>query len=155
MKKVLLLLVMGAMVAMSCNDDDPQVDREAQREIDDELIREYIGQNMLDAQSTSSGLYYIIEEPGGDEKPTLQNEIAIIYTGRLLNGSEFDSSNGQVVQFPLANLIEGWQEGIPLFGKGGRGVLIVPSHLGYGSRPVGPIPANSVLEFDIQLVDFN
>ncbi len=149
MRKVLLLLVMGAMFTMSCNNGD------SQREIDDDLIREYIEDNMLDAQSTGSGLYYIIEEPGGDAKPTLQDQIAIIYTGRLLNGFEFDSSNGQAVQFPLANLIEGWQEGIPLFGKGGKGVLIVPSHLGYGSRPVGTIPANSVLEFDIELVDFN
>lgn len=149
MRKLIYLLIASAMIMVSCKEDD------SQREVDDRLIQEYIEENMLDAQSTGSGLYYIIEEPGGDEKPTLQNQIAIRYTGRLLNGFEFDSSDGQIVQFPLSNLIRGWQEGIPLFGKGGKGVLIVPSHLGYGTRPVGTIPANSVLEFDIELVDFD
>lgn len=149
MRKVLMLVGVVALMTSGCKDD------ESQREIDERIIQEYIEENMLDAQATGSGLYYIIEEPGNDEHPTLQDDIAIIYTGRLLSGVEFDSSDGAVVQFPLANLIDGWQEGIPLFGKGGKGVLIIPSHLGYGSRQVGIIPANSVLEFDIELVDFN
>jgi FKBP-type peptidyl-prolyl cis-trans isomerase FkpA len=126
-----------------------------QREKDVQLIEEYINENGLEAQSTDSDLYYVIDEPGNDEHPQAGDNISIKYTGWLLNGQEFDSSNGSVVSFPLNNLILGWQEGIPLFGKGGKGTLLIPSHLGYGSQGQGSIPANAVLIFDIELVDFN
>jgi len=128
---------------------------EPQTEIDDMLIREYIEENMLEAESTESGLYIVIEEPGNDQHPDITNRVSIRYAGSLLNGNQFDSSNGNVVSFNLWELIAGWQEGIPYFGKGGSGQLLVPSHLGYGSRQVGSIPPNSVLVFDIELVDFN
>ncbi|MFN9955636.1 MAG: FKBP-type peptidyl-prolyl cis-trans isomerase, partial [bacterium] len=73
----------------------------------------------------------------------------------LLDGTIFDQTTGnQTATFPLANLIPGWQEGIPLLQKGGKGTFLLPSALGYGPNPVGPIPANSVLIFEIELIDF-
>ena len=133
-----------------CSKDDNQ------RDIDAALIREYLEANNLDAQSTDSGLHYIIEEPGNNERPNISSTVRVIYTGRLLDGFQFDSSEGNVREFELARLIPGWQEGIPLFGKGGKGILIIPSHLGYGSTviPGSGIPPNSVLVFDMELVDF-
>jgi FKBP-type peptidyl-prolyl cis-trans isomerase len=78
------------------------------------------------------------------------------YLGTLINGKKFDSSydRGEASEFPLSDVIKGWQIGIPLFGRGGKGKLIVPPFLGYGSRAVGNIPANSILIFDIDLQDF-
>lgn len=147
--RFLVGLLLVAVAFVSCDKDNNQ------REEDARLIEEYVLENGLDAQSTESGLHYVIDEPGNDEHPNLSHDISIIYTGRLLNGNQFDSSNGNTVTFPLDALIEGWQEGIPLFGKGGKGTLIIPSHLGYGSRGAGSVPPNAVLVFDIELVDFN
>jgi len=143
---VLLLLV---FVLGSCDKDGKQ------REEDAGIIEEYIDENGLEAQSTSSGLYYIIDEPGGNEHPKSGGSISIKYTGWFINGGEFDSSNGNKVTFQLNNLIEGWQEGIPLFGRGGKGTLLIPSHLAYGSQGRGSIPPNAVLRFYIELIDFN
>ena len=57
----------------------------------------------------------------------------------------------KITTFPLSNVIQGWQEGIPLFSEGGSGVLLIPSALGYGGQAVGSIPANSVLIFEVSL----
>ena len=150
MRGVLVLLALTFMVSVGCGDD------ESQREIDERLIMEYVDENGLDAQSTASGLYYVIDQPGGNEKPTLDNRVFVKYTGRLLNGSQFDSSNGNTVDFPLSGVIQGWREGMQLFGRGGKGMLIIPSHLGYGQRGAGSsIPPNSVLVFDVELVNFD
>ena len=144
----MLVMALAVVGITACDNDDNQ------REVDAARIADYIEENNLDAQSTDSGLHYVIEEPGNDEHPDLSHDISIKYAGRFLNGQQFDSSNGDVVTFPLANLIQGWQEGIPLFGKGGNGILIVPSHLAYGPSGRGSIPPNSVPVFDIELVDF-
>ena len=142
---VTVLLFMALVSAWSCQKDD-------QMDIDQQKIEDYIKDNGLQADSTASGLYYIIDEPGNSEHPTLQSTITISYTGKLLNGDIFDSDPS--FTYRLDALIKGWQEGIPLFGKGGKGTLIIPSHLGYGDQAIGSIPANSVLVFDIELFDF-
>ena len=120
-------------------------------------IEDYIEENNLQAESTADGLYYVIEEPGSEEKPNLSNDVTIHYVGQLTNGNVFDSSyaRGEPSDFFLGgNLIKGWKIGIPLFGKGGKGKLIIPPSLGYGSLSQPGIPSNSVLVFDIELIDF-
>lgn len=121
-----------------------------------EQIDEYLEDNNLQAESTADGLYYIIEEPGSAEMPNITNTVTVHYRGVLTNGNQFDSSydRGETFVTPLTGVIKGWQLGIPLFGKGGKGKLIIPPSLGYGSRANGDIPANSVLVFDIELIDF-
>ncbi|MFK8038819.1 MAG: FKBP-type peptidyl-prolyl cis-trans isomerase [Crocinitomicaceae bacterium] len=119
-------------------------------------IEAYAKEKGWDAKPTGSGLYFAIENEGGTEKPQVSQNVTIFYKGYLLDGTVFDSTkDGKPANFPLGNLIPGWQEGIPKFGKGGKGKLIIPPYLGYGSRDSGPIPANSVLVFDIELVDFD
>ncbi len=130
----------------SCSKEDDQM------QTDRDLIEAYLADNNLIAQSTQTGLFYVIDDPGTSDRPTLQDQITIAYTGYLLNGQVFDSSLSAT--FPLANLIEGWKQGIPLFGRGGKGKLILPSHLGYGNRALPGIPPNSVLVFDIHLINF-
>ncbi|HEY3387774.1 MAG TPA: FKBP-type peptidyl-prolyl cis-trans isomerase [Saprospiraceae bacterium] len=126
--------------------------KEDQREIDQELIEAFILEHQLDADSTSSGLYYVIDEPGSSEHPTINDVVTVNYQGFFINGPVFDQ--GFDVTFGLNQVIAGWQEGIPLFGKGGKGLLIIPSHLGYGDRAKAGIPANSILVFEIHLIDF-
>lgn len=116
-------------------------------------IENYLDQNGLIANKTATGLYYIIATEGDMKKPDLCDNVFISYSGYFFNGDVFDSSPG--VSFPLTNLIPAWQEGIPLFGKGGKGTLITPSYLAYGSQGAGNvIPPNTVLLFDIELLDF-
>ena len=127
-----------------------------QQESVKEQIDNYIAKKGLTATSTAEGLYYIIEKPGGEEKPTIDSKVTVDYKGTLLNDKVFDSSYDRGTPFTsnLTQVIKGWQLGIPLFGKGGKGMLIIPPSLGYGSQRNGDIPANSVLVFEIELLDF-
>lgn len=124
-----------------------------QAESDRQSIEKYISDNKLSAKSTSSGLYYVIDVEGSGDHPTLSSNVTVNYRGTLTNGTEFDKSTSTGSTFLLSNTIKGWQEGIPKFKKGGKGKLLIPSELAYGSQSVGKIPANSVLIFEIELLD--
>lgn len=103
----------------------------------------------------SSGLMYQIINPGSGATPTLNSTIYITYTGKFLDGTVFDQqTNAAATGWPLAQLIEGWRVGIPLVQKGGQIKLIVPSSMAYGCDGYAAIPANSILYFDITLVNF-
>lgn len=125
----------------------------SQEESDKQIIEKYISDNKLNAKSTSSGLYYVIDTEGSGAQPNVNSTVTVVYRGTLTNGTEFDKSSSTGASFVLSNTIKGWQEGIPLFKKGGKGKLLIPSALGYGSQSVGKIPSNSVLIFDIELLD--
>ncbi len=116
-------------------------------------LKAYLDANSITATEDSRGFFYIIGAPGSGTHPGTCNSVTVNYTGRLTSGAVFDTNNG--VNFPLANLILGWQEGIPLIGAGGSITLYLPPTLGYGSQAVGSIPANSNLIFTIDLLGVN
>ena len=127
-------------------------------ELQKEQITQYLSDKGLTGkgQFTDSGLYYIIDVAGTGTKPDISSTVEVKYTGTLLDGTQFDSSSSQATgtaTFALLQVIKGWQEGIPFFKEGGKGKLIIPSALGYGSQKQSKIPKNSVLVFDIELVD--
>ena len=124
-------------------------------QIDEDIILQYISDNNLNAETTGSGLHYVINNPGIGDTPTIYSNVTVAYTGSLTDGTVFDESSSTGVTFPLSNVIQGWQEGIPLFSEGGSGILLIPSALGYGAQAVSAIPANSVLIFDVSLIDVN
>ena len=142
-----ILILTLAILILSCSKNKDYT------QIDEDLIQEYIADNNLDAVATGSGLYYVIETSGNGVFPDLSSVVTVAYTGKLTDGSIFDQSNSAGISFPLTNVIQGWQEGIPLFSEGGTGKLLIPSALGYGNNAIGSIPANSVLIFDIELLD--
>jgi FKBP-type peptidyl-prolyl cis-trans isomerase FkpA len=150
MKKILFPLALLVM-AVACH---RQVfDPEKQAKIDTEIIEAYIAEKGLDATTTGTGLYYVIIEEGTGDHPVASSRVKVNYKGYFTNGNVFDQTSGGPVVFPLADLIKGWQEGIPLLKEGGSGTFLVPSGLGYGNKDIGPIPANSVLVFEITLVE--
>ena len=107
-------------------------------------------------ESTRSGLEYImINETNGVQAEDGMT-VSVHYSGYLEDGTMFDSSveRGQPISFPLGQgrVIRGWDEGIGLLKVGEKAQLIIPAELGYGSRAQGPIPANSTLIFDVELV---
>ena len=134
---------------LGCNKDKDYT------QIDNEIIQQFISDNNLNATSTSSGLYYVIETTGNGVFPNIYSTVTVAYTGILTDGTVFDQSSSAGISFPLTNVIQGWQEGIPLFSEGGTGKLLIPSALGYGNRSVGNIPENSVLIFDLELIEVN
>ena len=155
MKKLCLLLLVAT--AFSCkldsnNDPLEPIDFRAENE---EQITDYLAANDLVATKTASGLYYIIENQGDGAKPTATSNVTVAYKGYFLNGTVFDQSNADGISFGLNQVISGWTEGIPLFNEGGNGVLLIPSHLGYGSFNSNGIPGGSVLVFDVNLISVN
>lgn len=140
----------------SCkNEKSETVTDPIQKNIQD--IEAYIKDNKLKAQKTASNLYYIVEKEGDGTHPQITDNVTVHYKGYFLDGSVFDSSyeRGQPATFPLNRVVAGWQEGIPLFQRGGGGKLLIPSNLGYGSTPPPGIPANSVLIFDVEVLKIN
>lgn len=126
--------------------DNPQTE--------DDIIA-YLEENNLEAERSETGLYYIVEEQGSGVTIPSDAYLTVAYKGYLLNGTVFDSSeNG--VQFELSKLITGFAEGITYFNVGGKGTLIIPPNLGYGSSGVsGAIPRNAVLIFEIQIISLD
>jgi FKBP-type peptidyl-prolyl cis-trans isomerase FkpA len=148
-----LLLLAVVASALSCKKDE--FDAEEQLRLDRIAIRAYIAEKGLQCDSTASGLYYLITKPGSGGSPNISSNVTVGYKGYLLDGTVFDQTvSGAPVNFPLSNLIVGWQIGLPLIQKTGRITLLVPSGLAYGQNGGGTIPPNTPIGFDIELVDF-
>lgn len=150
-QKTALALAVGCALLGACTEASTPV-----TESPGEQIEAYLQSSGLTDQeaTTSTGLVYVIEEPGGAEHPTLGDDITIHYKGYTQSGGTFDETDGSPRTFPLRNLIPAWQEGIPLIGRGGKIKLYAPPALAYGPNPPGGIPPGAVLAFDVELVDF-
>lgn len=113
------------------------------------------------AYTTKSGLMYINRDPGrGTSTPRIGDTIVANYSGRLLNGTPFDSSGAHGgpfrVQIGIGRVIKGWDEAFLTMRKGARRTLIIPYWLGYGDAGSPPvIPPRATLVFDVELVDFH
>ena len=169
-KIFLLVLVVGTIVT-SCK-KDPVFDPKQQLAVDEAIIKTFLADNGITAQRHESGVYYVLTSPGTGSFPYSDlnsTSVTVKYSGKLLNGFEFDSNTTGVTfgppQFPngLYNLIDAWRialapkeiGGIVEGGlqNGGKIRVISPSLYGYGRNPSGSIPANSILDFEIELVE--
>jgi peptidyl-prolyl cis-trans isomerase A (cyclophilin A) len=132
---------------------------EAQRKLDEQKKADeaLLVQYKDKAQTTPSGLMYIIETEGTGKPAAAGDTVTVHYTGTLLNGTKFDSSvdRGEPITFPigLGMVIPGWEEGIMLLKPGTKAKLIIPPALAYGAQSPSPmIPPNSTLVFDVELI---
>lgn len=105
--------------------------------------------------TTPSGLQYKIIKKGNGKRPSATSTVSVHYTGTLIDGTKFDSSldRGTPLQFPLNQVIKGWQEGLQLMDEGSKYILYIPYNLGYGESPVGSIPPGSTLIFEVELLE--
>jgi len=107
-----------------------------------------------DVTVTASGLQYTVLEMGEGNPPTADHQVVVNYEGKLLDGTVFDSTEGRgPATFSPKRVISGWTEGLQLMPPGSKFRFFIPSALGYGTRGSGSIPANSMLIFDIELLE--
>jgi FKBP-type peptidyl-prolyl cis-trans isomerase FkpA len=107
------------------------------------------------AVQTASGLVYVPVKEGAGAKPAATDRVKVNYRGTFADGKEFDSSygSGQPAEFALSQVIKCWTEGLQLMKAGGKAKLVCPSAIAYGERGSGPIPPNSTLLFDVELLE--
>jgi len=101
-----------------------------------------------------SGLQYKVLTEGSGKTPKAADNVTINYKGTFINGSEFDSSykRGKPTTFQVDKVVKGWTEALQLMKEGSKWELFIPPELGYGERGTGPIPPNSVLIFEVELI---
>lgn len=106
-------------------------------------------------ESTDSGLQLLVLEAGDGDSPAAESRVRVHYEGRLIDGTVFDSSyeRGEPAEFALNQVIPGWTEGLQLMNEGGKYRLFIPSDLAYGPGGTRGIPPNSVLVFDVELLE--
>ncbi len=107
---------------------------------------------------TDSGLRYKITNATDGKKPSRGKKVKVYYKGMLADGTVFDQrleEDQEPIEFEvgIGRVIPGWDEGLLLLHKGEEARFIIPPHLGYGANGIGPIPPNSILVFDVKLVD--
>ena len=104
--------------------------------------------------TTDSGLQYKVETMGDGAKPAATDTVKVHYRGTLLDGTEFDSSyaRNEPITFALNRVIPGWTEGVQLMPVGSKFMFYIPSGLAYGEAGGGPIPPNSTLIFEVELL---
>ena len=127
-----------------------------QWQLDDYYIQTYLTNNKIinATKDVATGIYYVVNTPGTPTGSITDNSTLVInYTGRLLNGTQFDSSNSGTFSTTLNDVIKGWGI-LKKFGVGSKVRLFIPSVLAYGpsGSSNGTIPANSTLDFDIEIV---
>ena len=147
-----IVIAFAFVLFTACGSDDAQKDYTAEN---DQEIQTYITDNNLTAQKSSSGLFYVIDNPGTGDQPTTTDNVTVAYKGYFTNGNVFDQSDANGISFGLQQVIAGWTEGITYFKEGGSGILLIPSSLGYGNNGRASIPGGAVLVFDIELISVN
>ena len=152
----------AAQAAQAAAAKDAEANAKKQVDIDDKILKDYFAKNKIKAIKTKSGLYYKVTKVGTGAKVTNGATVSMNYTGKLLDGTKFDSNvdpafnHVEPFKFPVGGhqVIAGWDEGIALFNKGTKATLYIISPLAYGARGAGPkIGPNSVLLFDVEVVD--
>lgn len=125
-------------------------------EQNERLGREYLEKNkdVEGVKVTASGLQYQVVKEGDGAQPGPDDVVTVHYTGKLIDGTVFDSSveRGEPATFAVGQVIPGWVEGLQLMREGSAYRLFIPSNLAYGPHGTGPIQPNSTLIFDVQLI---
>jgi len=134
-----------------------------QKEKDERLLRSYFASKKINPSKTASGLYYLVTKKGSGENAKPGQRVSMKYLGTFLDGKKFDanvddnfnSTHPFSFILGMGQVIKGWDEGVQLLSPGTRATLYLPSGLAYGESGRGPIPPNSVLVFDVELVSID
>lgn len=121
-----------------------------------ELIELFLKQNNMDVMPTKNGAYLWISKPGIGDFPQPGDTVFATYTGRLLDGTIFDTTDGKSPEFSFVvgrnEVIEGWEECIPMLNSGTIARMVIPSDLAYGAEEYGALKPYSTLVFDVMIL---
>lgn len=102
-------------------------------------------------QVTPSGLGYKVVKQGKGALYTADSTADVIYTGRLIDGTQFDSSNGQPIKFNVSQVVPGFSEGLQMMNPGSKYILYIPSDLGYGDAGNSAVPGGAMMVFEVEI----
>ena len=152
------------MVSVKSDEEEKKANEQksaAQKSIDEKLLQEYFKKNNITPTKTASGIYYTMSNAGEGELIKAGQTISVNYKGKLIDGKIFDTNMDSTfhhmepftLEIGRGKVIKGWDEGLLLFKKGSKGTLYIPSGLAYGPQDRSAIPGNSILIFDVEIVD--
>ncbi len=135
-----------------------EASRAAQAEENKAKGAEYIANAIKEdaaIKTTESGLAYKVVKQGTGATPTESDLVKVHYTGKLIDGTVFDSSvdRGEPADFAITQVVPGFGEGLKMMNKGSKYILYIPSNLAYGDNATGSIPAGSTLVFEVEVLD--
>lgn len=136
-----------------------QLEKELQKQAEEnqKKAKEFLQENAKKegVNVTQSGLQFKVLKLGTGKKPTENSKVKVHYKGTLIDGTVFDDSysRGAPTEFELNKLIPGFRDGVLMMPAGSKFVFFIPPELGYGNRQVGKIPPNSVLIFEVELLE--
>ena len=130
-----------------------KLETEKNREKGETYLTEYKN-NTADVVELESGLLYRVLTEGFGDIPTIDDRVVVHYTGKLIDGTVFDSSvdRREPAKFLVGGVIQGWQEALQLMNVGSKWELVIPSNIAYGERSSGSIPGSSTLVFEVELL---
>ncbi len=141
-----LLLVFSLLHLTSCSEGDTYDEQVEQ-------INDLVAKNgWVVSEIISEGVWVVVDAPGGSDKPTNDSSVKVKYKGYYYDGTVFDENEDLSIR--LGNTIRGWQLGIPKFGRGGKGKLLITSDKGYGESSSIGIRPNAMLVFEVEILDF-
>ena len=164
--KIFYYLIITTFILTACGESTPQdatdkkeeispLDIDNLAKIDREIIRTYVNlQTDMIFDSTESGIFYSIENPGIGDPPTDSSTVTVHYTLYEIDNTIIESTwdKGEPSIFEVGKVIKGWNESLKLLGVMGKGTFVIPSGLGYGAQRVNGLQRNSILVFDIEIL---
>ncbi len=145
MKFTSVLLILGLLIIGSCSDSN---------ELEQVDIQNYLN-NLGRMAIDTAGVYVVIDQPGSDTRPAESSIVEMTYTARYLDDTIFDQSPpDQTIKIKLSTAISGLKIGVSQFGKDGKGIIIIPSALGYGNNPPFGVRKDAVLIYNVHVVSF-
>jgi FKBP-type peptidyl-prolyl cis-trans isomerase len=153
-RTIIAAIVVVSMLALfgaaGCQPTAPQPEQPA-------VMQDPVPQDPADNGAGDLQIEDVVE--GDGDEAQVGDTVRVHYTGRLMDGTEFDSSRerDEPFEFVLGRgmVIPGWDEGVQGMKEGGQRRLVIPPDMAYGEQGIGPIPPNSTLEFDVELLEVN
>lgn len=151
--------VMDVFASEDLLNKDREGELSKQKDRETKELEDYLAANHIQAQKTAKGVYYVIQNPGTGAQVDSGKQVAVKYTGKLMpSGKVFDGNmTGPADPYKLVvgqgNVIPGWDDGLKIFKKGGKGTLYIPAYLAYDAQPgPGHKPFENLM-FDVEIVD--